>query len=108
MGATGIERRAEAERLSAIYVERGPLRPEHEIPLCIRHVIAQHRASASTNVTPPGETSSCSIPGFTTTTSSAASSFVSSPIVIVTAPSTIHVTCSAVSFEWRRTTVPGA
>ena len=64
--------------------------------------------SASTNVTPIAEWSSCSTPRLTTQTSPGPSSCVSSPIVIATEPSRISITCSVCSWLWRATVVPGA
>src|SRR3954451_9705536 len=65
-------------------------------------------ASASKNVTPPAECSSCSTPRLTQTTSPGPSSRVSSPIVIVTVPSTTAMSCSVCSWAWRLTSLPGS
>src|SRR6188472_505959 len=64
--------------------------------------------SASMNVTPSAEWSSCSTPRLTTHTSPVRISCVRSPIVMVTEPSTISITCSVCSWLWRTTVVPGA
>ena len=94
--------------MSAVGVQGVTLLAEYEIPLRIRHVIPEHGRQRLDERHPALGRELVLDAAVDDHDVALPSVFVSLPIVIVTSPSTIHITCSAVGCEWRRTVVPGS